>query len=111
MTTGTFGRPEAPAQFGTAQPQQYTAPQAAQRSNVKSAWALGLGILGVATAFFVVTPVLFSTLAIILGAMGRGEARREPSLGGEQMGQVAIVLGVIGFVVAIAWTIVANAAL
>jgi hypothetical protein len=43
--------------------------------------------------------------------MGRGEARRDPGLGGEKMGQAAIVLGVIGFVVAIAWTIVANAAL
>jgi hypothetical protein len=111
MTTGTFGRPEAPAQFGTAQAQHHGGTQTAQRSNVKAAWALGLGVVGVATAFFVVPPVLFSTLAIVLGAMGRGEARRDPGLGGEKMGQAAIVLGVIGFVVAIAWTIVANAVL
>lgn len=108
MTTGTFGRPEAPAQFGsTAQPQQY-APHQAARSNTKSAWGLGLGAVGIPTAFFVLPPIVFSTLAIVLGAMGRNEARRDPSLGGEQMGTVAIALGVIGFVVAVAWTIVAG---
>ena len=113
MTTGTFGRPEAPAQFAPNQTQpQYAAPtQSGVRSNKKAAWALGLGILGIPTAFFVVPPVVFSTLAIILGAMGRSEARQDPSRGGESMGQTAIVLGVLGFVVAVAWVIIANAAL
>ena len=111
MTTGTFGRPEAPAQYGTAQPQQYgAAPQGGVRSNAKAAWALGLGIVGVVTAFFVLPPLVFSTLAIVLGVMGRSEARQDPQRGGETMGKVAIVLGVLGFVVAVAWTIIANAA-
>lgn len=110
MTTGTFGRPEAPAQYGTAQTPQPGAPAQGVRSNAKAAWALGLGIVGVATAFFVFPPLVFSTLAIVLGVMGRTEARQDPARGGETMGKAAIVLGVIGFVVAIAWTIVANVA-
>jgi hypothetical protein len=110
MTTGTYGRPEAPAQFGTVQAQQYGMPAQGVRSNAKSAWALGLGIVGVVSAFFVLPPLVFSTLAIVLGAMGRNEARQDPARGGESMGKAAIILGVIGFVVAVAWTIVANVA-
>ena len=108
MTTGTYGRPEAPTQFGTAQAPQYGMPAQGVRSNAKSAWALGLGIVGVVTAFFVFPPIVFSTLAIILGAMGRNEARQDPSRGGEQMGTIAIVLGVIGFVIAVTWTVIAG---
>jgi hypothetical protein len=102
MTTETFNRPEAPAQWGT--PQYGPQP----RSNKKSAWALGLGIAGIPTAFFVLPPLVFSTLAIVLGVMGRNEARQYPALGGEQSGTVAIVLGVLGFAIAIAWVIVAS---
>jgi hypothetical protein len=106
MSTETFGRPESPAaQLGA------TGQRTGVRSNTKAAWGLGLGVVGLATAFFVFPPIVFSTLAIILGAMGRSEARQDPARGGETMGNVAIALGVLGFVVAVAWTIVANAAL
>ena len=104
MTTGTFGRPESPAHFGAAGGQGV-------RSNTKAAWALGLGVLGIPTAFFVFPPLVFSTLAIILGAMGRTEARQDPARGGEQMGTTAIVLGVIGFAIAVAWVVVAGTVL
>ena len=107
MTTQAYGRPESPAQFGApagAQPQQ----QQGVRSNSKSAWGLGLGVVGIPTAFFVFPPIVFSTLAIIFGAMGRNEARQDPSRGGEQMGTIAIVLGIIGFVIAVTWTVLAG---
>ncbi len=106
MSTETYGRPESPAaQFGA------TGQRAGVRSNTKAAWGLGLGVVGLATAFFVFPPIVFSTLAIIFGAMGRNEARQDPARGGENSGTAAIVLGVLGFVVAVVWTIVANAVL
>ncbi|HEX8741711.1 MAG TPA: DUF4190 domain-containing protein [Thermoleophilaceae bacterium] len=108
MTTETFGRPESPAQFGGGYAQQQ---QQGVRTNSKSAWALGLGVVGIPTAFFVFPPLVFSTLAIILGAMGRNEARQDPARGGEQMGTTAIVLGVVGFVIAVAWVVVAGTVL
>ena len=76
------------------------------RSNTKSAVALGMGVLGVFGAFFVFPPVVFSTLAIIFGALGRTEARRDPGLSGELMGTAGMVLGVLGFVVALVWVFV-----
>jgi hypothetical protein len=96
MSAGTFHRPESPAQVAAPS-------QQGVRSNAKAAWGLGLGVVGVATAFFVIPPVVFSTLAIIFGAMGRSEARQDPARGGETMGSVAIALGILGFVVAVAW--------
>ena len=105
MTSSTYGRPEAPAQYGSATQQQGV------RTNTKSAWALGLGIVGVPTAFFVFPPLVFSTLAIVLGTMGRNEARQDPAAGGETAGKAAIVLGIIGFVVAVAWVVVAGTVL
>ena len=102
MTSSTYGRPEAPAQFAS------TAQQGT-RTNTKSAWALGLGIVGIPTAFFVFPPLVFSTLAIVLGTMGRNEARQDPAAGGESAGTAAIVLGIVGFVVAVAWVFVASA--
>ena len=102
MTTGTFNRPESPAQFRAA-------PQGAHtRTNKKSAWALGLGVVGIPTAFFVFPPIVFSTLAIVLGAIGRNEARQDPTRGGEQTGTTAIALGVIGFALAVAWVFIAS---
>lgn len=100
MTSSTYGRPEAPGQF---------APPAQRgvRTNTKSAWALGLGILGIPTAFFVFPPLVFSTLAIVLGTMGRNEARQDPAAGGESAGRVAVVLGIVGFVIAVAWVALA----
>ncbi len=99
MSAGTFGRAEAPARASSG---------GAVRGNTKSAVALGLDLVGLAGAFFVFPPVVFSTLAIILGAMGRSEARQDPVRGGETMGVTAIVLGILGFVVAVAWTIIAG---
>ena len=104
MTSSTYGRPEAPAQFATGA-------QQGVRSNAKSAWALGLGIVGVPTAFFVFPPLVFSTLAIVLGTMGRNEARQDPSRGGEKSGKAAIILGIVGFVIAVAWVVVAGTVL
>jgi hypothetical protein len=101
MTSGTYGRPEAPGQF--AQPAH-----GGIRTNKKSAWALGLGIVGIPTAFFVFPPLVFSTLAIVLGTMGRNEARQDPAAGGESAGRIAVVLGVVGFVVAVAWVVLAG---
>jgi hypothetical protein len=109
MTSSTYGRPEAPTQHGGAQ--YGAAPRSGIRTNTKAAWALGLGVVGVATAFFVLPPVVFSTLAIILGVMGRNEARQDPAAGGETAGNVAVGLGVLGFVVAVAWTVVAGTVL
>ncbi|MDQ3936789.1 MAG: DUF4190 domain-containing protein [Actinomycetota bacterium] len=101
MTTGTFNRPESPAYYGANQGTQ-------TRTNKKSAWALGLGVVGIPTAFFVFPPIVFSTLAIVLGVMGRNEARQDPARGGEQTGTTAIVLGVIGFAIAVAWVFIAS---
>jgi hypothetical protein len=109
MTSSTYGRPEAPTQYGGA---QYGAPaRPGVRTNAKSAWALGLGIVGVPTAFFVLPPLVFSTLAIVLGVMGRTEARQVPAAGGEKAGNAAVVLGIVGFVVAVAWVVVAGTVL
>ncbi len=73
------------------------------RGNTKSAVSLAMGILGVVGAFFVFPPVVFSTLAIIFGALGRTEARQDPARGGEVMGTAGLVLGILGFVVAVVW--------
>ena len=106
MSAGTFNRPESPAHF--AAPSQHGVQQQGVRSNAKAAWGLGLGVVGLATAFFVIPPVVFSTLAIILGAMGRSEAQQDPARGGATMGTAAIVLGILGFVVAVAWVVIAG---
>ena len=83
------------------------APGSAQGTSGKAIAGLVLGVLGLVGAFFVLPPVVFSTLAIVFGALGRSDAQRNPQLAGETMGLVGIVLGVAGFVVAVVWVAVA----
>ena len=86
------------------------APQPASGSSAgtsgKAIAGLVLGILGLVGAFFVFPPLVFSTLAIVFGALGRSDAQRHPELAGETMGLVAILLGVAGFALAVAWVAV-----
>lgn len=63
--------------------------------NKKATWALISGVVGL-----VVFPLLFSTVAIALGVVAKGEIDRDGSLEGRSRASTAIVLGVIGLGIA-----------
>jgi hypothetical protein len=103
VTTPPPAGPEAahaqPAQGGWPQQSYAYGPQAqaAPESNKKAIWAFVLAILG-----FAILPIVFSTIAIILGALARSEIQQNPRQGGAGLAKAAIILGPIGIVAGIA---------
>jgi len=71
--------------------QQATTAGTDRQTSKKAVASLVLGILGV-----LVAPIIFSTLAIIFGAIAAKETRRERGLGGRGMAIAGIVLGIVG---------------
>jgi hypothetical protein len=68
-----------------------TVENAAQRTSGYAIASLILGIAG-----FFVFPIVPSILAVVFGQKAREELRREPTLGGEGLATVGIVLGWVG---------------
>jgi hypothetical protein len=100
-----YGSPP-PGQYGDQPPGQYgqygqgygAAPDRPKRNGLGIA-ALVLGILAVLTSLTVIGGILFGLVAIILGVLGRGRAKRgEASNGG--MALTGAILGVLGMLLA-----------
>ncbi len=91
--TATPGGDPPPPWSGQPQPTgaAYLPPQPQTSTSGKAIAALILGLGG-----FVVCPVVCSILAIIFGAMGRSDTRRDPMLTGEGLATAGLVLGIVG---------------
>jgi len=63
--------------------------------------ALVLGILALLTSFTVLGGVLFGLLAIVLGLVGRGRAKRGEATNGG-MALAGVILGVLGLLISVA---------
>jgi hypothetical protein len=74
-----------------------------QQSSGKAIAALVLGIIGI-----FLLPIVCSVLAIVFGAMARGEIQRDPTISGGGMATAGLVTGIIGVV---AWGLILLAAL
>jgi len=90
-----------PAGYGEARgPSGYGPPARARRNGLGVA-ALVLGILAVVCSITVVGGVLLGLLAIVLGALGRGRARRgEADNGGVAL--AGLLLGAVGLLLSVA---------
>jgi hypothetical protein len=73
---------------------------ASTRTSGKAVASLVCGIIGI-----IVLPIVLSVLAIIFGAIARGETGRDPTLGGRGMATAGLVLGIIGVALIPVWII------
>lgn len=90
--------------------QPYGSPPAGPRKNGLGVAALVLGILAVLTCFTVVLGFVFGLLAVVLGIVGRGRAkRREADNGG--IATAGLALGAVGLVLSVVIGIAAGSAL
>jgi hypothetical protein len=100
MSAGTFNQPTA----GYAQqPQAAYGHPAAQGKSGMAVTGLVFGILAMLT-FWIWGAVLFAAPAIVLGVMGRNEARKT-GRDGEGMGTAAMILGIVAAVITVPWAV------
>jgi hypothetical protein len=66
----------------------------ARRTDRKAIAALVFGVLGL-----LVLPIVFSVLAVVLGALSVRATRRDRALGGRGLAIAGIVLGIVGLLV------------
>jgi hypothetical protein len=59
--------------------------------------SLVLGIIGVIAGF------ILSVLAIIFGALARGDTAKDPTLGGRSMATAGLILGIVGLLLTPLW--------
>ena len=70
--------------------------QLERRTDRKAIAALVLGVLGL-----LVLPIVFSTLAIVLGGLSVRATRRDQALGGRGLAIAGIVLGIVGLLIGV----------
>ncbi len=78
-------------------PTQYAQVAPQRRTSGKAVAALVLGILGLLAGF------ILAVLAIIFGAIARGDTAKDPTLGGRGMATAGLVLGIIGLLLTPLW--------
>ena len=98
MSAGTFNQPTA----GYQQQPAYGHQAAAGRSGM-AVTGLVFGILAMLT-FWIWGAVLFAPPAIVLGVMGRNEARKT-GRDGEGLGTAALILGIVAIVLTVPWAL------
>lgn len=76
---------------------------ATTRNSGKAVASLVCGIVGI-----IIFPFVLSVLAIIFGAIARGETGRDPTLGGRGMATAGLILGIIGVALIPVWIIIAT---
>jgi hypothetical protein len=76
-------------------------------SNTKATIALVLGILAIVFCWLSILDVVLIVPAIVLGALGRGDATRFPERGGRRAATTGLICGLVAVVLAIAVTVYA----
>ena len=88
------GWPYGPPRSGPYRPQQ--------RGNTKAVLALVLGILAIIFCWTTLLDLLLIVPAIVLGALGRSDAARDPGRGGRGLATAGLICGVVAVALAIA---------
>jgi len=98
---GQYGQPGQPYQGGPGQYGHGGPPAGMRPRNGLGIAALVLGILAILTSITVVGGVLFGLVAIVLGFIGRGRAKRGEATNGG-MAMAGIITGIIGLLLSAA---------